>query len=132
MTLRPLRDRRVDTPTILSVLQPRRHGKTVSLSRLRERNEAVLDAAVAAGYGPAGSRSWDILKHLLGKPAKVKHYAAMDWHAVPVFVADLRRREGSAARALEFVTLTAPRTGLAPGDQRSTWTPSCGPSQASA
>jgi hypothetical protein len=56
MTLRPLRDRRVDTPTILSVLQPRRHGKTVSLSRLRERNEAVLDAAVAAGYGPAGSR----------------------------------------------------------------------------
>jgi integrase len=116
-TLRPMPVALIDTPTILAALRPRWHEKTVSLARLRERVEAVIDAAVAAGFRPAGPNpaSWSILQHLLSKAGKTKHFAAMDWAAVPAFVADLRRREGNAARALEFVTLTACRTGEARG-----------------
>src|SRR5262249_621792 len=39
------------------------------------------------------------------------HHAAMSYAAVPAFLADLRKREGNAARALEFAILTAARSG---------------------
>jgi integrase len=113
--LRPMPIATIDTAMVLSVLQPRWHQKTVTMSRLRERIESVLDAAVAGGFRSAGPNpaGWDILKHLLPKPDKAKHFAAMPFAAVPSFVAELRRREGSAARALEFMILTAARTGEA-------------------
>jgi integrase len=112
-TLRPLPIASIDTPMILSVLQPKWHEKTVTMSRLRERIESVIDAAVAGGFRPAGPNpaSWDILKHLLPKAGKAKHFSAMSFSDVPSFVAELRQREGSAARALQFAVLTAARTG---------------------
>jgi integrase len=116
-TLRPLPVAAIDTAMVLSVLQPRWSEKTVTMSRLRERIESVIDAAVAGGFRPAGPNpaAWDILKHLLAKPGNTKHFDAMDWHEVPRFMSELRQREGSAARALEFAIYCTARTGEALG-----------------
>ena len=42
---------------------------------------------------------------------RVKHHAAMQRHELPAFMAELRAIEGTTARALEFLILTAARTG---------------------
>jgi integrase len=47
----------------------------------------------------------------------VNHHAALPWRDVPAFMAALREREGTAARALEFTILTAARTGEVIGAQ---------------
>jgi integrase len=76
----------------------------------------VLDAAKAkglrSGENPARWRGHlDKLLPKKGRLATVEHHAAMSYCDVPGFMADLRRREGTAARALEFVILTACRVG---------------------
>ena len=42
---------------------------------------------------------------------RVEHHAAMNYDAVPGFMANLRMQESITARALEFAILTAARTG---------------------
>jgi integrase len=54
------------------------------------------------------------LENLLPAPEKVKkveHHPALPWQQIGAFMADLRAREGIAARALEFLILTAARSG---------------------
>jgi hypothetical protein len=45
------------------------------------------------------------------KVRTVKHHDALPYAHVPAFMAELRNREGAAARALEFAILTAARSG---------------------
>jgi integrase len=45
------------------------------------------------------------------KVAPVVNHAALPYADLADFVADLRKQEGTAARALEFTILTAARTG---------------------
>ncbi len=77
--------------------------------------EAVLDAARAKGYrtdeNPARWRGH--LDHLLPKPKRLTrgHHAAMALGDVPGFVAELRSRDSTAAMGLEFLILTAARSG---------------------
>ena len=52
-----------------------------------------------------------------GQVAKVNHHAALPYAELPAFMAELRQREGVAARALEFAILTAARTGEVIGAQ---------------
>jgi integrase len=88
-------------------------------SRLRGRIEAVLDAARARsfiGRNEANPARWrGHLDKLLPKRAKLTrgHHAAMPYADVPPFVAELRQRPATAARALEFCILTAARSGEA-------------------
>ena len=42
---------------------------------------------------------------------QVEHHAALPYAELPAFLASLREQEGIAARALEFLILTAARTG---------------------
>jgi integrase len=112
--LRPLPVAQIDTPIILQVLRPLWHDKPETMSRVRARIAAVLDYAKAAGFrsgdNPAG---WDVIGKLLparGKVAPVEHFAAVDYREVPAFVAELRKREGTAAAALMFLIFTAART----------------------
>jgi integrase len=49
----------------------------------------------------------------------VKHHAALPYPEIGAFMADLRTREGAAAAALEFLILTAARTGEVIGARRS-------------
>jgi integrase len=44
------------------------------------------------------------------KIRRVEHYAALPYSEIAAFVSDLRHREGIAARAMEFLILTAGRT----------------------
>jgi integrase len=46
-----------------------------------------------------------------------RHHPALAWQDIPAFMADLRKRESISARALEFLTLTAARTGEVIGAQ---------------
>lgn len=114
---------RVELPHILEILSPIWTTKTETASRVRMRVESVLAWATASGYrsGDNPARWKGNLDVLLAKPSKVKkveHHAALAIDALPAFVADLRGREGVAARALEFLILTATRSGEVRG---ATW-----------
>ncbi|TDR90251.1 tyrosine-type recombinase/integrase [Enterovirga rhinocerotis] len=114
----------IDTEAVLSVLRPHWSSKPETASRLRQRIEAVLDAAKAAGHrageNPATWRGH--LSHLLPRPSKVEkgHHPAMAYQEVPDFVGKLHAHQGRsiAAFALEFLILTAARSGEVRG---ATW-----------
>ena len=107
---------RIDTDAVLSVLKPLWSRAPETASRLRGRIEAVLDAAKAKGHigrNEANPAHWrGHLDKLLPKPKKLArgHHAAMPYADVPAFLAETRRREATAARALEFCILTATRS----------------------
>ena len=109
----------VDTEAVLSVLKPLWTRAPETASRLRGRIEAVLDAAKARGFierNEANPARWrGHLDKLLPKRAKLTrgHHAAMPYAGVPAFIAELRQRPATAARALEFCILTATRSGEA-------------------
>jgi integrase len=92
-------------------------ARTVTADRVRSRIELILDFAVARGHRQPGINpaAWSLLQHAgLAKPSKaapVEHHAAVAFAEVPAVVAELHRHEGVAARALEFLILTAARSG---------------------
>ena len=90
--------------------------KTETAKRLRGRIEQVLDWATVSGHreGDNPARWKGRLDKVLpapGKIARVSHQKALPIDAAPGFLADLRQRKELAARALEFVLLTAARSG---------------------
>ncbi len=109
----------IDTPQVLAVLKPLWLTAPETASRLRGRIEAVLDAAKAGkhrtGDNPAAWRGH--LQSLLPKRAKLTrgHHAAMPFEALPEFMERLRGRDSVSARCLEFLILTASRSGEALG-----------------
>jgi integrase len=110
----------IDTALVLKVLEPIWTTKPETASRVRGRIEAVLDWAKARGIrsGENPARWKGHLDHLLpalSKVRKVHHHAALPYAELPAYMQKLRQREGGSARALEFVILTAARTGEALG-----------------
>lgn len=106
----------IELPHIVAALEPIWLTRTETATRLRQRIETVLAWATAGGYrtGDNPGRWKGGLEHVLPKPGKVRkvrHHAALPWSDVGAFVAELRKREGTAARALEFLILTAARSG---------------------
>lgn len=114
-SLRPLLVDEIDTAAVLAVLQPIWTKKPETASRLRGRIEAILDAAKAAGHrsgeNPAAWRGH--LDHLLPGRQKLSrgHFAAMPYGDIPAFIAALRAQDTVSALALEFLILTAARSG---------------------
>ena len=104
----------IDTNWVLQVLEPIWALRQQTAMRLRGRIERIIDWAKARGLrdGENPARWRGHLDKLLQKPtAKAQHLAAMPYEEVPNFVAELRSREGVAARAVEVTILTAARTG---------------------
>jgi integrase len=106
----------VDVGMVMKVLEPLWSAKPETAGRVRGRIEAVLDWAKARGFreGENPARWRGHLSNLLPARAKiraVKHHAALPYADVGAFMTDLRTREGTAADALEFLILTAARTG---------------------
>lgn len=106
----------VDTALVVQVLQPIWIEKTETATRLRSRLENILDWATVShfrkGENPARWRGH--LDKLLAKPekvARVVHHPALPWQEIGAFMAELRQRDGAAARAVEFGILTAARSG---------------------
>lgn len=101
---------------VLSVLQPIWADKTETASRLRGRIESVLAWATVSGHRSGDNPArWkgnlDAVLAQPGKIARVKHHAALPIGELPAFFARLRQQSGMAARALEFLILTAARSG---------------------
>jgi integrase len=100
----------------LKVLEPIWRTKTETGSRLRGRIETILDWAAVRGYrsGQNPARWKGHLDHLLVRPdkvTKVERHAALPYDRIGTFMSELRLQGGSAALALEFLILTAARTG---------------------
>ncbi len=106
----------IDTSDVLAALRPIWTTKAETASRLRGRIEAVLSWGGAHGHrqGENPARWKGHLEMILpakSKVAKVKHHAAMDYKALPGFMAAMRGQGGVGALALRFTILTAARTG---------------------
>lgn len=109
---------------VLAALEPIWKTKNETASRVRGRIENVLDWATArkyrSGENPARWKGHlDMLLPASGKVKKVEHHRALAIDDMSTFMADLRKREGTAARALEFTILTASRSGEVRG---ASWT----------
>ncbi|WP_323769335.1 tyrosine-type recombinase/integrase [Antarctobacter sp.] len=101
---------------VLRVLQPIWAAKTETASRLRGRIENVLSWATVSGHrtGDNPARWKGNLSETLPKPSKVAkggNQPALALSDVSRWWADLGQRDGMAARALQFLTLTAARSG---------------------
>jgi integrase len=106
----------IDTGLVMKVIEPLWTTKTVTAGRIRNRIERILNWAKARGYrdGENPARWSGHLENLLAKKskvAKVTHHAALPYGEMPEFMAQLRDVGGNAARALEFLILTAARSG---------------------
>ena len=106
----------VDTAMIIKAIEPIWATKTETATRVRGRIEAILDWAKASGYrhGENPARWRGHLSNLLPKPnrvRKVKHHAALPYDKMGALMVKLRERGAIAARGLEFLILTAARTG---------------------
>lgn len=106
----------IDTAAVLRCLQPIWATKTETATRLWGRIEAVLSWATVAGHrtGDNPARWAGNLKELLpaaSKVAKESNHPALQLDDATAWLADLRTRHGFPARALEFLSLTAARSG---------------------
>lgn len=105
----------IDTTFVMKVLEPIWTVKAETAGRVRGRLESVLDWAKVRGYrsGENPARLKGHLDTLLPKRSrvqKVKHHPALPYAEVGPFIQTLQSEEGVAARALEFLILTATRT----------------------
>lgn len=98
---------------IRDVLEPIWHTKAPTAERVQNRIERILDFATVQKFrtGDNPARLKGNLEHLLGrKESTENHFPALSHREITKFMAELRQREGIAARALEFLVLTATRT----------------------
>jgi integrase len=106
---------------VAAVLEPIWRTKNETADRVRGRMEAVFDYAKAMGYREGDNpAAWKgNLQPILGDyQREARHQPSLPHARIGAFMAELRKREGMAARALEFAILTAARSGEALG---ATW-----------
>jgi integrase len=113
----------IERAHVESVLEPIWKTKTETATRLRQRIESTLTWATVSGYreGPNPAQWRGNLEVTLAPPKKIQkrdHYPALPWQEMSAFMADLRQRAGVSARALEFLILTAARSGEV---RKATW-----------
>lgn len=112
----------IDTGLVLRCIEPLWTEKAETMSRVRARIERVLDWATVRGYrsGDNPARWRGHLSEALpsrDEVAKVEHHPALPYGDMPGFWADLAKREGIAAKALQYTILTAARSGETLGAQ---------------
>ncbi len=105
---------------VLSIVQPIWHTKTETAHRVLQRIAKILDWATVrklrTGSNPARWKGH--LDSVLPSPNKIKnvqHMPSLPYSGLSEFLNDLSKRQGNAARCLEFTILTAARTGEAIG-----------------
>jgi len=108
----------IDTARVMRVLEPIWTAKPETASRLRGRVESILGWASVQGYrsGENPARWKGHLENLLAprsRVARVEHHPALPWREMGAFMALLRAQHSTAARAVEFIILTACRTSEA-------------------
>jgi integrase len=106
----------VDTGSVMRILESLWREKPETASRVRGRIESILDYAKVSGWrdGENPARWRGHLEKKLPNRSKVRdvqHHAALPWREIGAFMAALRLQTNIAARALEFLILTAVRSG---------------------
>ena len=104
----------IDEAHLVRVLQPIWRKIPETARRVRGRIEAVLGYATVSKFrsGDNPARWRNHLETLLGGTQKaVEHHAALPFVETSTFMAELRGRKSTSALALEFLILTAARTG---------------------
>lgn len=106
----------ISTKDVFSVLEPIWISKTETASRTRLYIEAVMSWAKTMEYrtgeNPAVWRgNLDQLLTSKERVSPVRHHPGMPWQEIPEFFAKLTKLEMPAARVLEFIILTAGRSG---------------------
>jgi integrase len=105
----------IETAHIIEILSPIWRTKSDTASGLRAMIERVLAAAAVEGKRPAANpatwRGHLIAAKGLGRLRKAVPHKSLSYRDLPRFLAALHKREGVASRALEFLILTAARSG---------------------
>lgn len=101
---------------VKALLDPIWLTKNETATRVRARVEKVLSWAKASGHrtGENPARWKENLSEMLpasAKVAKSENHPALPIDVLPLWFAALQKREGIAARALEFLALAAARSG---------------------
>jgi integrase len=113
--IRSMRVDEIETEHVQAVLGPHWQRTPETASRLRGRMENVLDAATVMGHrqGDNPARWKGHLEHILPRRQKLSrgHMTALAYADMTDFMMRLREAAGTAARALEFLILTAARSG---------------------
>jgi len=117
----PVQD--VDVSLIMNVLEPIWQEKNETASRVRGRIENIIDWATVANYRKGENPArWkgrlEIMLPAKSAVSKVKHHKALPYDEIGAFMRELEKRDGVSARGLEFLILTAGRTGEVMG---ATW-----------
>jgi integrase len=108
----------IDTGDILKCLRPIWTEKPETARRVQQRIERILSAADVLGHrtgrNPAQWKGHldQVLPVMLHMR---KHHAAMPYAALPDYMEELVARQTMAARCLQFIILTAARSGEARG-----------------
>ncbi|MDC3058229.1 site-specific integrase [Litorivicinus sp.] len=103
----------ITTQHLKAILDPIWLDKTETASRVRQRIEAILDAAITEEMCQSNPARWrGHLSNLYPNPSKVspvRHQPAMPYSDVPAFIRRLQARDSVSARGLEFLILSACR-----------------------
>ena len=91
-------------------------AKTETAKRVQGRIKSILDYAIVKEYRTGSNPAlWDgVLSTQLASPKKItsaKHHTAVPYAEAPSFLRKLRQSTSLSARALEFLILTAVRSG---------------------
>jgi integrase len=118
----------IDTAAVMKILESIWITKPTTAGRVRSRIEAILDYAAANKFRGNDNPARHVTSALPKKSRLVKtqHFAAVPWEEMPAFTQELRQLQSTAARCLEFLILTASRTGEAIGAQWSEIDPKAG------
>ena len=108
----------LDGPAVRDVLSAIWLTKGETARRIRQRIIAVMDWSVGKGYRSAPLAMSAIDKSLPRQKRGAKHHAAMPFTALPEFMQSIRARASLGRLALEFLILTAARSGEVRG---ATW-----------
>ena len=103
----------ITSAEVVEALSPIWLEKPETAKRVRQRIGTVLDWAKAKGYRDTDNPVKAVLRALPKPPRREKHHASLPYRDLPDFLEQLRSAEmnGSTRLALEFLILTATRTG---------------------
>lgn len=103
----------VGSAEVLEVLAPIWTEKYDTARRIRQRLAAVFDWAKTAGHYGSENPVTGVARALPKMARLTEHMAALPWAELPELMVKLSKIEGSTARMVEWVILTAARSGEA-------------------
>lgn len=105
----------VTSSDIERVLRPIWTKTPDTAHRVRARLKKLFGWAVVKKHHPGPNPVHDVADALEDNSRETKNHKALEWPALPAFMKDLAKREGTSARCLEFIIHTGARSGEARG-----------------